>query len=103
MNKKIFDTNNAPADEIEGVRRTLESAGIEFYEIGNNTLWGGGALCVRDPADFHRARELIQEFQISWVGQAHTRESNQGINWVLAIPILFILALFLLVTIGSIT
>ena len=102
MGRRVFNTEFAPAEEIEGVKSRLEEAGIPFYEIKNSKLWlGGGSLCVSDPDDYERARAAIDEFQSAWRTQAHQDRVKKKINWRLISPLILIFALFIFVTIQT--
>ncbi len=103
MGKKVFSTEYAPIEEIEGVKEALESADIPYYEIRNSKLWlGGGSLCVTNSADYARAREVIDSFQKGWCDRAGGSPAEHRVNWVLAIPLLVLFGVFVAVTIQSI-
>lgn len=102
MGKRVFNTEFATDDEVEGVKSKLEEAGIPFYEIKNSKLWlGGGSLCVSDPDDYGRARAVIDEFQAAWRTQVKQDHVEKKVNWRLISPLLLIFALFVFVTIQS--
>lgn len=100
----MFSTEYAPEEEIEGVKAVLDKAGIPYYEIRNSTLWlGGGSLCVKDAGDFERARAAIEAFQEQWRERAADAPARRGINWVVAVPLLILILLFVVVTIQSLS
>ena len=103
MGKKIFSTEYAPIEEIEGVKEALESAGVPYYEIRNSKLWlGGGSLCVTDSRDYARAREVIDAFQKGWCDRTGSGPVEHRVNWVLVVPLLVLFGIFVTVTIQSI-
>jgi hypothetical protein len=103
MGKKIFNTEYAPIEEIEGVKNALESAGVPYYEIRNSKLWlGGGSLCVTNSRDYDRAREVIDTFQKGWCDHAGSGPVEHRVNWVLVVPLLVLFGIFVAVTIQSI-
>jgi len=103
MGKRVFNTEFAPADEVEGVKEALERAGIPFYEINNSKLWlGGGSLCVTDPSDHDRARGVIEQFQHRWRQRAGDGQIQHRVNWVVAVPLLVLFGVFIAATIHSI-
>ena len=102
MGKRVFNTEFAPEEEIDGVKKTLDAAGIDYYEIRNSRLWlGGGCLCVSDNDDYERARAVIEEFQQSWREQARQNPVDTQVNWKRVFPFVLILIVFVLVTIQS--
>lgn len=104
MGKRVFNIEYAPEEEIAGVKAALEQAEIPYYEIRNSVLWlGGGSLCVRDPRDYERAREVIEAFQADWRRRAADAPVQHRINWAAAIPLLVLLLLFIAVTVYSLT
>ena len=103
MSKKVFSTEYAPVEEIEGVKTALTEAGIVFYEVPNSKLWlGGGSICIRNDAQYEEARRVIETFQAQWRQHARTNPVDQGINWTLAVPLLILFVLFVVVTLNSI-
>ena len=64
MSKLLFRMRDVPIEEADEVRALLDSQGIDYFETfaGN---WGISmpALWVKDPAQFTRARTLIDEYQ----------------------------------------
>ncbi len=105
MGKKVFSTEYAPEEEVEGVKDALDTAGIPYYEIRNSKLWlGGGALCVTHSGDYARARDTIDTFQKRWRDRDHAGGGpvEHKVNWILAVPLLLLIGLFVAVTIQSI-
>ncbi|MEM7704489.1 MAG: DUF6164 family protein [Pseudomonadota bacterium] len=82
MSKRVFDARSAPEEEIQGVKETLDGAGIQYYETKTGT-WGFGSagLWLYDDADHRRARELIDEFQTRWVEQARSQGERPSMRW----------------------
>ncbi len=104
MGKRVFNTEYAPEEEIEGVKAALDAAGIPYYEIRNSTLWlGGGSLCVKHAPDYERARTVIEDFQKKWRERAADTPARRRVNWVAAVPLLILLALFVVVTVQSLS
>lgn len=102
MGKRVFSTEFAPDEEIEGVKSCLERAGIAHYEIKNSRLWlGGGSICVSDPKDYERARSVIDEFEAAWRERARQESTERRIDWKPVIGLALVLALFVFVTIKS--
>ena len=102
MGKRVFETAHAPIEEIDGVKAVLEQAGIRYYETPHSN-WGfsAAALWVSDPQDYSRARQAIDEFQRQWRDNARKNRVKGKVNWWYVPPLLFILVLFILVTIQS--
>jgi hypothetical protein len=104
MGRRVFNTEYAPEEEIEGAKAALDDAGIQYYEIRNSALWlGGGSLCVRHSADYDRARGVIEAFQQTWRERAAENPAPRRLNWAAAVPLLILLILFLAVTIQSLS
>lgn len=104
MGKRVFNMEYAPEEEIAGVKAALEDAGITYYEIRNSTLWlGGGSLCVKDAADYARARQVIESFQENWREHAAQSPVEHRVNWTVAVPLLILLLLFVVVTVQSLS
>ena len=102
MGRRVFNTEFAPEEEIDGVKQTLEAAGIEYYEIRNSRLWlGGGSLCVSDSNDYERARRVIDGFQQTWREHAKEHPVDNQVNWKRVLPFVLILVVFAFVTIQS--
>ncbi len=82
MSKRVFDARSAPEEEIQGVKETLDEAGIQYYETKTGS-WGFGSagLWLYDEADHEQARELINEFQTRWVEQARSEREHLSIRW----------------------
>lgn len=104
MGRRVFSTEYAPEEEIEGVKAALEDAGIPYYEIRNSTLWlGGGSLCVKNPDDDERARAVIEAFQERWREHASEAPVTHRVNWFAAVPLLILLVAFVFVTLQSLS
>ena len=96
--RKVFDASNAPREEIDGVAEALREAGIDFFEIPNSLLWGGGAICVKQSEDYDTAHQVIDVFQAEWRQRHADAETPGRVRWILAIPVIVILLLFFLTT-----
>jgi hypothetical protein len=64
MSKLLMNLRHVPDDEVDDVRRFLESGGIGYYETPPS-LWGisAGGIWIRDDGDFAQARQLMAEYQ----------------------------------------
>lgn len=62
--RMVFRLNQVPEDEADDVRALLDAHGIEFFETtaGLLGLWTAG-IWLRDPADYDRARALIDDYE----------------------------------------
>ena len=65
MSKKIFNLKHVSAQEADEVRALLHNNAVEFYETFENA-WRTStpALWLRDAADYGRARELLDHYQL---------------------------------------
>ena len=68
MSKLIFKLTSVPEEEAVGVRKELESAGIEYYETsGGSWGWSLPGLWVKNNSDYLQARRIIEQFQHIYV------------------------------------
>ena len=82
MARRVFDTYHASNDEIDGVKNALEENGIEYFETQKGRWWvGSAALWVKHDENFEKAREVIDEFQLSWKQSVRQQSSPEGIRW----------------------
>ena len=77
--------------------QALQDAGFDVFEIGDNLLWGGGAICVREAEHQEAARKVVEEFQENWRKEAREAPRASGVNLWLAIPIGLVLLIVILV------
>ncbi|MFK7863516.1 MAG: DUF6164 family protein [Pseudohongiellaceae bacterium] len=64
MSKLVFRMRDVPDDEAQDVRALLDANGIDYFEtFGGN--WGISmpALWVKNPSEFSKARDIIDEYQ----------------------------------------
>lgn len=60
----LLNLRNVPDDEIEEVRALMAEHGIECYDTPPGPLGiTAGGIWLRDPDDYARARELMDEYQ----------------------------------------
>ena len=64
MPKLLLNLRNVPDDEVDEVRRLLESSGIDYYETPPS-FWGisAGGIWIRDEAEVAAAKRLMAEYQ----------------------------------------
>ena len=64
MSKLLLNLRHVPDDEVDDVRRLLDSRGIGYYETPPS-LWGisAGGIWIRDDGDVAEAKRLMAEYQ----------------------------------------
>ena len=64
MSKLLMNLRHVPDDEVDDVRRFLDSGGIGYYETPPS-LWGisAGGIWIRDDGDVAKAKRLMAEYQ----------------------------------------
>jgi hypothetical protein len=64
MSKLLMNLRHVPDDEVDDVRRFLDSGGIRYYETPPS-LWGisAGAIWIRNDGDVVEAKRLMAEYQ----------------------------------------
>ena len=64
MSKLLMNLRHVPDDEVDDVRRFLDSGGIGYYETPPS-LWGisAGGIWIRDDGDVAHAKRLMAEYQ----------------------------------------
>ena len=82
MSKLVFKLKSVPEEEAEGVRKVLQSAGIEFYETPGGSLgWSVPAIWIKQDSDFAAARDAIDQFQEEYVRKVReSRTETPSIN-----------------------
>ena len=96
---KVFDASHAPREEVDGVMNALREAGFDVYEVGDNLVWGGGAICVKKAAQQKAAREVVEEFQRNWRANARTNTSHTSAGLGKTIAVVVIVVFVLLINI----
>ena len=105
--RKVFDSSHAPQSEIDGVLQALQYANINCYEIPNNIIWGGGAICIRTASQYSEALEVIKNYQKTLAADNNIQLNspiikNNNIRWSLAIPATLVIIFFLVSILFSI-
>jgi hypothetical protein len=64
MSRLLMNLRHVPDDEVDDVRRFLDSSGIGYYETPPS-LWGisAGGIWIRDDGDVAKAKRLMAEYQ----------------------------------------
>jgi hypothetical protein len=64
MAKLLLNLRNVPDDEVDDVRRFLDSGGIGYYETPPS-FWGvsAGGIWIRDDGELAEAKRLMAEYQ----------------------------------------
>ena len=96
MGRRVFDSYHAPDSEIEGVKKALDDASIQWYETHKGRWWLGSAgIWISDDRLYNEAREVIDRFQRQWKYDAVTQSANHGINWVKVPAVIIVTGLIL--------
>ena len=75
MSKLVFKLASVSKPESDGVRKALESAGVEYYETSGGIFgWSLPGIWVKHNDDYNTARQAIDSFQQSYVKKI--RESS---------------------------
>lgn len=64
MAKRLLSLRGVTQEEAEGLRESLEAAGVDFYEIPP-TAFGisAGSIWIRHEEEFERAKKVFDAFQ----------------------------------------
>jgi hypothetical protein len=93
VGRRVFNTFGAKDEELDGLRRALNEASIEFYETYAG-FWGVGtpAIWIHDSGQFEYARYVISEFEKNWSNTLTVDNSSYlaQVNWKM-LPLLILL------------
>ena len=78
MSKRLFSYPPEAEAEADGVKKTLEDNGIEFYETPASR-WGFSqpAIWIRHDSDFSSAKALFDAFQQEFAKSARQRYQEE--------------------------
>ena len=103
MVKIVFRLSSVADEEADGVRKTLEDAGVYFYETSAGKFgWSLPAIWVKNNEDYELARNVIEEFQDAYIktvkaspsSRSHTSKWKIYIAIILSIIVLYIFNAF---------
>ncbi len=103
MSKLVFKLVSVSTEEADGVRKALESIGVEFYETpGGSWGWSLPGIWVKHNDDFLAARKAIDNFQESYVQKiretippvADRKYWKIGLALILSVIVLFVFNYF---------
>jgi hypothetical protein len=79
MSKLVFKLASVSEEEADGVRKALETIGVEFYETPAGSWgWSLPAIWVKHDDDFFAARKEIDNFQESYL--RNMKESGSPVS-----------------------
>jgi hypothetical protein len=81
MSKLLMNLRHVPDDEIDDVRRFLDSAEIGYYETPPS-IWGisAGGIWIRDDGDVAEAKRLMTEYQRERLARARAERAEAQRN-----------------------
>jgi hypothetical protein len=71
MARRLLDLRGVPDDEHAALRRVLDDAGVDYYELPPSAFGiSAGSLWIRDDSEFDKARTVFERFQADWADRA---------------------------------
>jgi len=106
VSKLVFKLASVSKEEADGVRKALESIGVEFYETQQGSWgWSLPGIWIKHNDDYIVARQAIDKFQVTYVKKI--RESvpsvipqrywKLGLALILSVIVLFVFNYFWLI------
>ena len=78
VSKLIFKLNGVSDEEANGVRTALTNSEIDCYETpGSRWGWSMPAIWVKRDEDYATAREIIEDFQASYVREVRASKDER--------------------------
>ncbi len=103
MSKLVFKLSSVSTEEADGVRKALESIGVEFYETpGGSWGWSLPGIWVEHNDDYLAARQAIDNFQESYVQKIRESIPPVGVRRYWKIGLALILSVIVLLVFNSI-
>ena len=106
MSKLVFKLASVSKEEADGVRKALESIGVEFYETqGGSWGWSLPGIWIKHNDDYYVARQAIDKFQETYVKKMREtipsvtpqRYWKLGLALILSVIVLFVFNYFWLI------
>lgn len=81
MSKLLLNLRNVPDDEVDDVRRFLDSANIGYYETPPS-LWGvsAGGIWIREDGELGAAKRLMADYQRARLARARAERAEAQRN-----------------------
>jgi hypothetical protein len=81
VSKLLLNLRNVPDDEIDDVRRFLDTGRIGYYETPPS-FWGvsAGGIWIRDDGDFAAAKRLMADYQQARLARARAERAEAQRN-----------------------